>query len=394
MPVEKMWKKKLAELASFGILGSGTGTPCFVPADSRSNALLHVPVAPIYAPSDIDPQMGPLIHPAAVHNLVDVHQFPPVQQIIPNVMGVHMPAGPVHYLPQNLHFPGQQLPSNQMPFFAGDIVDRHPLMFPAVGNIYNPMMQPHVAGGVAYNPTMQPFPVYPNFAYAQPAEASPFAINGPVAVPTIWTQYHGQANLAMANLQQQYEMELRAELEMRAWEAAVLHLADEAPVHADVAPAPQGMTRQVLLIATNDEISRLETLRIEDETIIAEKVCVICQFDFEHSDLLRVLPCEHHFHLNCIDKWLGASCTCPICRQEAIIEEAPRENEGASGYESTSQDAAVTEPPPSNTASSEDTQNASGVSAAEPISNRARENEHAPDSHGDVKMAKQIGADG
>lgn len=52
-----------------------------------------------------------------------------------------------------------------------------------------------------------------------------------------------------------------------------------------------------------------------------EKVCVICQCDFEKRDLVRMLPCAHHFHLKCIDKWLRGNRTCPICRQNASPDE-------------------------------------------------------------------------
>ena len=32
--------------------------------------------------------------------------------------------------------------------------------------------------------------------------------------------------------------------------------------------------------------------------------CVVCMSDFEEQQLLRVLPCSHHFHAKCVDKWL------------------------------------------------------------------------------------------
>lgn len=34
-----------------------------------------------------------------------------------------------------------------------------------------------------------------------------------------------------------------------------------------------------------------------------------------------MLPCAHHFHLKCIDKWLKGNRTCPICRQNAAPDE-------------------------------------------------------------------------
>jgi E3 ubiquitin-protein ligase RNF11 len=35
--------------------------------------------------------------------------------------------------------------------------------------------------------------------------------------------------------------------------------------------------------------------------------------DFEPEDELRYLPCTHHFHRACIDRWLNKSFTCPSC---------------------------------------------------------------------------------
>jgi len=45
--------------------------------------------------------------------------------------------------------------------------------------------------------------------------------------------------------------------------------------------------------------------------------CVVCLNDYEEEDVLRVLPCKHRFHLECIDRWLLAhSCCCPLCNQK------------------------------------------------------------------------------
>lgn len=67
-----------------------------------------------------------------------------------------------------------------------------------------------------------------------------------------------------------------------------------------------------------------------------EKVCVICQCDFEKREMVRMLPCSHHFHLKCVDKWLRGNRTCPICRQNAGPESdedeaAARDGQGVSG---------------------------------------------------------------
>ncbi|OAL24018.1 hypothetical protein AYO20_10763 [Fonsecaea nubica] len=43
--------------------------------------------------------------------------------------------------------------------------------------------------------------------------------------------------------------------------------------------------------------------------------CSICTEDFKKGEEVRVLPCNHKFHPDCIDPWLlNVSGTCPLCR--------------------------------------------------------------------------------
>ena len=43
-------------------------------------------------------------------------------------------------------------------------------------------------------------------------------------------------------------------------------------------------------------------------------------FDRE-GDKLRVLPCRHRFHMECIDQWLSSrKPLCPICKWDALEE--------------------------------------------------------------------------
>jgi len=43
--------------------------------------------------------------------------------------------------------------------------------------------------------------------------------------------------------------------------------------------------------------------------------CSICTEDFHKGEELRVLPCNHKFHPDCVDPWLlNVSGTCPLCR--------------------------------------------------------------------------------
>lgn len=42
--------------------------------------------------------------------------------------------------------------------------------------------------------------------------------------------------------------------------------------------------------------------------------CCICLSAYEDGSELRELPCGHHFHCMCIDKWLCINATCPLCK--------------------------------------------------------------------------------
>ncbi|KAK4476459.1 hypothetical protein RD792_015613 [Penstemon davidsonii] len=53
--------------------------------------------------------------------------------------------------------------------------------------------------------------------------------------------------------------------------------------------------------------------------------CYICLAEYEEGDQLRVLPCNHDYHVLCIDKWLKEiNRACPLCRHNVC--EAPGES--------------------------------------------------------------------
>lgn len=45
------------------------------------------------------------------------------------------------------------------------------------------------------------------------------------------------------------------------------------------------------------------------------KFCTICQEEFKIGDHVRILPCSHVHHRECVDKWLQISSKCPTCKQ-------------------------------------------------------------------------------
>ncbi|XP_030514987.1 E3 ubiquitin-protein ligase ATL4 [Rhodamnia argentea] len=73
----------------------------------------------------------------------------------------------------------------------------------------------------------------------------------------------------------------------------------------------------------------------------ADGDCAVCLCKFKQHDLLRLLPlCCHAFHAECIDTWLQANRTCPLCRSnvhaceadlEALLQASARINSGDGG---------------------------------------------------------------
>ncbi|KAL0797732.1 hypothetical protein Bca101_052906 [Brassica carinata] len=46
--------------------------------------------------------------------------------------------------------------------------------------------------------------------------------------------------------------------------------------------------------------------------------CCICLSAYEDGTELRELPCGHHFHCSCVDKWLYINATCPLCKYNIL----------------------------------------------------------------------------
>ncbi|VAI33280.1 unnamed protein product [Triticum turgidum subsp. durum] len=48
--------------------------------------------------------------------------------------------------------------------------------------------------------------------------------------------------------------------------------------------------------------------------------CAVCLGEFSNGELVRLLPrCSHPFHAPCIDTWLRAHVSCPICRSVVVV---------------------------------------------------------------------------
>lgn len=46
--------------------------------------------------------------------------------------------------------------------------------------------------------------------------------------------------------------------------------------------------------------------------------CAVCLDQFHRNQCLRVLPCLHEFHRDCVDPWLLLQQTCPLCKRSIL----------------------------------------------------------------------------
>ncbi|KAF7268797.1 hypothetical protein GWI33_018146 [Rhynchophorus ferrugineus] len=58
------------------------------------------------------------------------------------------------------------------------------------------------------------------------------------------------------------------------------------------------------------------------EALIDEKItqdghqCPVCLKDFLTGDVVKIMPCKHKFHPECLLPWLSKTNSCPLCRYE------------------------------------------------------------------------------
>lgn len=58
--------------------------------------------------------------------------------------------------------------------------------------------------------------------------------------------------------------------------------------------------------------------KADTESSIVPSQCSVCLEQFQTGEELRVLPCFHRYHRNCIDEWLARSPSCPICKHQIV----------------------------------------------------------------------------
>ena len=66
-----------------------------------------------------------------------------------------------------------------------------------------------------------------------------------------------------------------------------------------------------------DEINQIPIIRF---TRPMKDCCAICLNSMQKGERVRVLPCFHSYHINCIDKWLCIRSNCPLCKRKVRVE--------------------------------------------------------------------------
>lgn len=64
-------------------------------------------------------------------------------------------------------------------------------------------------------------------------------------------------------------------------------------------------------------LNRITTVGNLDTLSRTSSTCPICIQEYAKKDVIRQLPCDHHFHKTCVDPWIvNYRKDCPMCRQD------------------------------------------------------------------------------
>lgn len=56
-----------------------------------------------------------------------------------------------------------------------------------------------------------------------------------------------------------------------------------------------------------------------DDVKNRNSMCTICFSEYQKGCKVKFLPCEHHFHNDCIEEWFHIKDTCPLCNSHVNI---------------------------------------------------------------------------
>lgn len=81
----------------------------------------------------------------------------------------------------------------------------------------------------------------------------------------------------------------------------------------------RGLDDDVLVTFPTFVYSEVTMANQKSDIVVKGSGCSICLADYKATDVIRLLPeCRHLFHVKCIDKWLKAHPSCPVCRNSPL----------------------------------------------------------------------------
>ncbi|KAI9221937.1 hypothetical protein BC828DRAFT_379743 [Blastocladiella britannica] len=63
----------------------------------------------------------------------------------------------------------------------------------------------------------------------------------------------------------------------------------------------------------SDTVPEASALICEDS---GDALCAICLVEYSDGDKCVKLPCNHHYHFDCLGGWLDVARVCPVCRAD------------------------------------------------------------------------------
>ena len=61
-------------------------------------------------------------------------------------------------------------------------------------------------------------------------------------------------------------------------------------------------------------VGSLPTITVSKRADQRNEECAECQKNYTDKELMVKLPCNHHFHKQCVESWLAQRGTCPLCK--------------------------------------------------------------------------------
>ncbi|KAF9333538.1 hypothetical protein BG006_003473 [Podila minutissima] len=85
---------------------------------------------------------------------------------------------------------------------------------------------------------------------------------------------------------------------------------------------PSPVIPQPATLIPMPDVASKENADIKLETTeSSEELCSICLGEYETDDRIRILPCGHEYHTECVDIWLTHKSThCPLCKHDLLID--------------------------------------------------------------------------